>query len=715
MKIKKLFSKWIPIITGFLALIWFLIRVIPKPSRATYPCQRAAFPIASGFVIWLISTIGSIGLLKHGKKLIGQKYFYKGLMLIVTGSIFLFVSGIISFPDISSASTSVESFTPSDPPNTPMGIARGVHPGRVVWVYDKDATSWDGNSNYWWSDNNVDQEVVDTMAKHTIQWLTGIKDLNQAWDTIFKFFNANHEKGYTGYSTGEKIAIKVNMNSVSSSSRTPNNYSKGTPQVVLSYIKHLVDIVGVSQSDITIYDKSRYISTELFNKITAVYPNVLFMDETGNSTYSNWSEDVVDYDCEVKWSENLTLEREGGNPTYLPETVSQADYLINLANLKGHNLAGVTMNAKNHFGTFYAHSEEYDYYGPKAAGVHFYMAAHDMGTCGGSGQWDICGCEMETYNALVDLMGHEDIGDKTLLFILDALYCSKNQGSVKPNKWSMSPFNNDWTSSLFASLDGVAIESVGVDFLRSEPTQNEVYGSVDNYLHEASQANNPPSGTFYDPEGDGTRLSSLGVHEHWNNTGDKEYTRNLGTGSGIELIYMDPAIQLKPEINTISAEESPGIYNDSVIVHLSTDVEGASIYYTKDGSDPDQSSLVYSSEGIKLRVNTIIKAIAYKDGTPNTEICTFSYTVNNTTAISEGSASSLIEVFPNPVQNTLRVNVNTRKEIEVRIYTVNGRLVYSDKTYGNSMIDLSGQPSGIYLVNCRIGQRTIYHEKLIKE
>ena len=47
---------------------------------------------------------------------------------------------------------------------------------------------------------------------------------------------------------------------------------------------------------------------------------------------------------------------------------------------------------------------------------------------------------------------------------------------------------------------------------------------------------NPPSGTVYDPEGDGTRLASLGVHEHWNNPTDKQYSRNLGTGNGIELV-----------------------------------------------------------------------------------------------------------------------------------------------------------------------------------
>jgi hypothetical protein len=61
---------------------------------------------------------------------------------------------------------------------------------------------------------------------------------------------------------------------------------------------------------------------------------------------------------------------------------------------------------------------------------------------------------------------------------------------------------------------------------------------VDNYLHEAALAHDPPSEAFYDPEGDGTRLASLGVHEHWNNDTDKQYSRNLGTGEGIELVQI---------------------------------------------------------------------------------------------------------------------------------------------------------------------------------
>jgi hypothetical protein len=61
---------------------------------------------------------------------------------------------------------------------------------------------------------------------------------------------------------------------------------------------------------------------------------------------------------------------------------------------------------------------------------------------------------------------------------------------------------------------------------------------ADDYLHEAALADNPPSGTFYDPDHpvNTTRLASLGVHEHWNNAQDKQYSRNLGKREGIELV-----------------------------------------------------------------------------------------------------------------------------------------------------------------------------------
>ncbi len=60
---------------------------------------------------------------------------------------------------------------------------------------------------------------------------------------------------------------------------------------------------------------------------------------------------------------------------------------------------------------------------------------------------------------------------------------------------------------------------------------------MENYLHEAGLIGNPPSGTVY-TNGNGNKVENLGVHEHWNNSVDKQYSRNLGKVEGIELIYI---------------------------------------------------------------------------------------------------------------------------------------------------------------------------------
>lgn len=142
---------------------------------------------------------------------------------------------------------------------------------------------------------------------------------------------------------------------------------------------------------------------------------------------------------------------------------------------------------------------------------------------------------MGTYNPLVDLMGHKHLGGKTILYLIEGFYAALHQ-SVPAQKWQSPPFNGNWTASLFVSQDPVAIESVAVDFFAAENTATRMVGAVDNYLHEAALAARPPSGTRYAPEGNGATLQSLGVHEHWNSPEKKQYSRNLGTGNGIELL-----------------------------------------------------------------------------------------------------------------------------------------------------------------------------------
>jgi hypothetical protein len=173
-------------------------------------------------------------------------------------------------------------------------------------------------------------------------------------------------------------------------------------------------------------------------------------------------------------------------------------------------------------------------------------------------------------------MSHEHLGGKTILNIIDGIWSSVNSGDP-PIKWRMAPFNDDWPSSIFVSQDPVAIESVCFDFLYNEfdenhPTEGNPpngpkgpfprYAGVDDFLHQAADsANWTDSIPYYDPEGDGTPIPwSLGVHEHWNDSINMQYSRNLGEDYGIELVSnYDPS--------GIEINDDPSITVDDFILH----------------------------------------------------------------------------------------------------------------------------------------------------
>jgi hypothetical protein len=194
-----------------------------------------------------------------------------------------------------------------------------------------------------------------------------------------------------------------------------------------------------------------------------------------------------------------------------------ADYIIDMALMKGHVSQGVTLCAKNFFGCT---SIEDDWH----------KNAHSSGfSQNREGK--------HTYSVYPDYMGHKDLGGKTMLFLIDGIYSNKFVDKVPAFKWKLAPFNDNWPGSLFASQDGVAIDAVVLDFILTEWPDAPDMKYSDYYLAESALADNPPSGTVYDPERDGSRLTSLGTSEHWNNPIDKKYSRNLKNGNGIELVY----------------------------------------------------------------------------------------------------------------------------------------------------------------------------------
>jgi len=490
-----------------------------------YPCQRVAFPLASGFVIWLTGAIGSIAAIRKARRTLAQSRYILCVMLVTVsvGCVWLALS----------VTTEKTGLANEPVANAPIGTAKGIYPGRVVWVHDPDATNWGGpGDGHWWESEHTNQAAVDQMMSRAIKALSGEVSDAAAWDKLFKHFNKTHGKGDVGYKPEEKIIVKVNfvgcieINSKRTVTKIEDynlgnpDYMNTSPQMIISLLRQLVDEVGVGEADITVGDTLCYFPNEYYNMCHEEFPNVRYLEYLGKfGRTAARTSSVALYWSTPDAAENTT--------DYVPESYVEAEYLINLANLKSHNdHAGITLCAKNHYGSLVR---------KPARSPGYYDMHKDLPyTTPGMGH----------YRPLVDLMGHKHLGGKTLLYLIDGLYAGKHAKERSPRKWNTSPFNGDWTSSLFASQDAVAIDSVGFDFLWAEWDDAPHKPGTNDYLIEAALADNPPSGTFYDPDhkGNVARLASLGVYEHWNNPEDKQYSVNLGTGNGIELVKLRGAV-----------------------------------------------------------------------------------------------------------------------------------------------------------------------------
>ncbi|MFH0992441.1 MAG: T9SS type A sorting domain-containing protein [bacterium] len=348
--------------------------------------------------------------------------------------------------------------------------------------------------------------------------------------------------------------------------------------MVLAVLRQLVNVVHVAQGDIYIGDPMKHIYKHCYDLWHAEFPNVHYLD----NTYSTLGREKVTASTSAKiyYSDHGSVlranvwdpSRPGTGPVYndnLYSVLEDAEYMINIPMLKGHKRAGTTMFAKNHFGTHTRNDASHLHNGLIAP-----MEMEKGITRPGYG----------LYRVQVDLMMHSMLGKKNLLYLMDALWSTDYELDI-PLKWKMSPFNNDWSSSLFVSFDNVAIESVGYDFLRSEYTIARGAGTyvqmegVDDYLHQAADSSYWPKGIKYDPDSIGVYVYSLGVHEHWNTATEKRYSKNLGTGTGIELIALGqgastgmPTYENRPAEYFILSQNYPNPFNPQTMIKFSVPV-----------------------------------------------------------------------------------------------------------------------------------------------
>jgi len=136
-----------------------------------------------------------------------------------------------------------------------------------------------------------------------------------------------------------------------------------------------------------------------------------------------------------------------------------------------------------------------------------------------------------------------------------------------------------------------------------------------------------------------------------------------------------------------TVSQAGGLYNTPLSLIIETVTEDATIYYTRDGSDPDENSLLYS-ESIDINTAQVIRAKAFKTGATASDIITNTYLINTNHAFPIVALSGNPEKFFGATEGLFP---NFEEDIEVPL---NVELYETDGTAGfNQTLEVEVQGS----------------------
>jgi hypothetical protein len=227
---------------------------------------------------------------------------------------------------------------------------------------------------------------------------------------------------------------------------------------------------------------------------------------------------------------------------------------------------------------------------------------------------------------------------------------------------------------------------------------------------------NPIGGVYYEPLTASIQCDTPGA--------EIRYTTNGFTPTSTSYLYSDPLVvsnsvtikakafkegwtasQLVSEQFTINQSQvskpvitpSSGTYNSELYIVITCSTSMAQIRYTTNGSEPNQTSTVYSTP-FTINASKTIKAIAYKDGLAPSQIATSDYTIENI-AVST------------PTFSPPGGNYNIGQQVEISCatqgatirYTSNGQDPTSSSTVYNGKITLSSSYTNLRAIGLKQG------------
>ena len=172
----------------------------------------------------------------------------------------------------------------------------------------------------------------------------------------------------------------------------------------------------------------------------------------------------------------------------------------------------------------------------------------------------------------------------------------------------------------------------------------------------------------------------------------------------------DFTIQQMEQVATPVFSPVVGEYENSVEVSISCATADATIYYTLDGTEPDEDATEYTAP-FTLTATTTVKAIAVKTGMINSEVAIITYEV--TTGIYDVQQN--VSIYPNPTTSDVTLDLSGLNARTVELFSMNGQLLNTVVPTTETMtLSLSQYANGIYFVRIH-SDKGVTTQKIVKK
>ena len=279
----------------------------------------------------------------------------------------------------------------------------------------------------------------------------------------------------------------------------------------------------------------------------------------------------------------------------------------------------------------------------------------------------------------------------------DAVYAGQSAGSNE----SIQLRSNNSNSGIITTASGGTLTNVTVTWNESTTDGRtlQVYGSHTAYTSPTE---------LYSTETSGELLGTIvkGESEELAISGPFEYI-GLRSASGamylteIDITWDTEGGTPQETVATPTFTPEAGTYSEAISVTISCATDGATIYYTIDGSNPMEDGSVYTS-AINITETTTVKAFAMKEGYLNSGVASATYT------ISEAPAPTLITIA-----EARALALNEYALVQGVVTFIDGRNVYiQDETAGIDLyLNNNTVPSAIALGDMvqAYGKRAAYN------